>query len=775
MLFDFQKNRINHIRKKLEPALNLEQSYKEKPDSFFNTSTKRFRQELQNGKTIDDLLPEVFATVREAARRVRGEFPYVEQMIGGYVLHQGNLAELATGEGKTLAATMPVYLNALEGKGVHVVTVNEYLAKRDAENMGKIYAFLGMTTGVIYSEQNKAEKKQAYNCDITYGTNSEFGFDYLRDNMVTDINNRVQRGLHYALVDEADSVLIDDARTPLIISGAANIKPGLYLQADRFVKSLNSSDYEIDVRSKTVHLTEAGISKAEKAFRITNLYDPSAGELVHCIFNALKANYTMVKDVDYLIDPKSEEILIVDPNTGRAMHGRQWSNGVHQAVEAKEGCPIQQETRTMATITYQNFFRLYDKLAGMTGTARTEAEEFLDIYNMRVVTVPTHRPVIRVDYSDVIYGTKKSKYEGLLNEVEERHKNGQPILVGTISIETSEILSKLMDKRHLPHNTLNAKNNEAEADIIALAGQKGAITIATNMAGRGTDIKLGDGVAELGGLCVLGSERHDSRRIDNQLRGRSGRQGDPGMSRFYVSLEDDLVKRFGSERLEKLFASIGDEKVESKTISRAIANAQKRVEGINFDARKQLLKYDNVIAMQRETMYEQRDTILTESNVRPLMQRMFRSAVEASIVTDENGSIDEEATTKALHEIGVTEAYNEDLSYNNNLETITDGEWNKYLDKVRIAGDSILGFEKSMLLHIIDFYWSRHIDTMDQLRNGIGLRGYAGDPLNAYMEEGTELFTRMSEEIARGVMGYFIELKVEPATSDEKENSMSSS
>ena len=631
-LFNEDARKIKKLEKKIQPILELEETYKNMSDDELKAMTPKLKERLANGETLDDIYVEAFATAREAARRVIGEFPYPCQLMGATVMQGGDIAEMKTGEGKTLTSVMAVYLNALSGKGVHVVTVNEYLSERDSQWMGQIFRWLGLTVGLNLRQLSKPQKRAAYACDITYTTNSELGFDYLRDNMVTDVKDRVLRGLNFALVDEVDSILIDESRTPLIISGGQKQTANMYLQADRFVKRLKvDEDYEIDVRAKTVQLSEAGVAKAERVFRIENLYNLAHTPLLHHINQALRANYIMEKDVDYVVDENDDEIVIVDPNTGRMMKGRQWSDGLHQAVEAKEGISIKQETTTLATITYQNFFRLYNRLAGMTGTAKTEEEEFLEIYNMYVVEIPTNRPVARIDYPDAVYGTKKAKYKALVDEVVERHATGQPILVGTIAVETSELLSKYLKERKIPHNVLNAKNNEREAEIIARAGQKGAVTIATNMAGRGTDIKLGEGVRELGGLCVLGSERHESRRIDNQLRGRSGRQGDPGMSRFYVSVEDDLMKRFGSERMEGLFASLGDTAVESKTVTKSISSAQRRVEGVNYDARKQLLQYDDVMRQQRETMYEQRNFILENEDVHTVINDMFRRVISDTV------------------------------------------------------------------------------------------------------------------------------------------------
>ena len=638
-LFNEDERRLKKIEKSIQPVLAMADKYKAMSDEELKAETPRLKEKLANGATLDDIMCEAFATAREACRRVIGEYPYPVQVIGAAVMQGGDIAEMKTGEGKTLTSVMPAYLNALSGKGVHIVTVNEYLSKRDAEWMGRIHQFLGLSVGYNAREMSSAQKRAAYNCDITYTTNSELGFDYLRDNMVTDAKDRVLRGLNFALIDEVDSILIDESRTPLIISGGMKQTANLYLQADRFVKRLKEQvmgeddeivtpgDYVIDIKAKVVTLSEQGVAKAEKVFRVDNLFNLEHTQLLHRINQALKANYIMQKDVDYVVDTENDEIVIVDPNTGRLMKGREWSDGLHQAVCAKEGISIRQETTVLATITYQNFFRLYNKLAGMTGTAKTEEEEFLEIYNMLVDVVPTNKPVIRIDYPDSVYGTKKAKFAALVNEVKERHATGQPVLVGTIAVETSEMISQMLKKEHIPHEVLNAKNNAREAEIIAKAGQKGAVTIATNMAGRGTDIKLGEGVKELGGLCVLGSERHESRRIDNQLRGRAGRQGDPGMSRFYVSVEDDLMVRFGSERYQDLFKRLGDNAIEDKLVTRSISSAQKRVEGVNFDARKTLLQYDDVMRQQREVMYEQRNYILDHEDVHSVIKEMFERVI----------------------------------------------------------------------------------------------------------------------------------------------------
>jgi preprotein translocase subunit SecA len=779
-LFNEDSRRVKQIEKQIQPILNLEEKYKNMSDDELKGMTPKFRERLSNGETLDDIYVEAFATAREACRRVIGEYPYPVQLMGATVMQSGDIAEMKTGEGKTLTSVMAVYLNALSGKGVHVVTVNEYLSKRDSEWMGAIHQWLGLTVGLNLRQLSKAQKRAAYACDITYTTNSELGFDYLRDNMVTDVHDRVLRGLNFALVDEVDSILIDESRTPLIISGGQKQTANLYLQADRFAKNLKAdADYEIDVRAKSILLTEQGVDKAEQAFRIDNLYNLSHTQLLHHINQALRANYIMQKDIDYVVDDKEDEIVIVDPNTGRLMKGRQWSDGLHQAIEAKEGISIKQETTTLATITYQNFFRLYSKLAGMTGTAKTEEEEFLEIYNMYVVEIPTNKPVARIDYPDAIYGTQKAKFTALVDEVAERHAKGQPILVGTIAVETSELISKYLKERHIPHNVLNAKNNEREADIIANAGHQGAVTIATNMAGRGTDIKLGDGVRELGGLCVLGSERHESRRIDNQLRGRAGRQGDPGMSRFFVSVQDDLMVRFGSERMEGLFASLGDTAVESKAVTKSISSAQKRVEGVNYDARKQLLQYDDVMRQQRETMYEQRDYILENDDVHVVIQDMFKRVISdtvASHIDPESKSqdVDTEGLVKALNDIGFKDLIKaEDLqgmSKDDVIAKVNELAWKYYEDKIQPVKEKIRPIEKEVSLRTIDRAWSNHIDTMDKLRNGIGLRGYAqSNPLQAYVQEGYQLFEDMMRTISQEIVSFCMNVKVVPSSQAPKE------
>lgn len=768
-LFNEDARKLAKLEKQIRPILALEEEYAQLSDEQLQHKTVEFKERLENGESLDDIYVEAFATAREACKRVIGEFPYPVQLIGATVMQQGDIAEMKTGEGKTLTSVMAVYLNALEGKGVHVVTVNEYLSQRDSEWMGQIHRFLGLSVGLNLRQLTPSEKRAAYACDITYTTNSELGFDYLRDNMVTELNDRVLRGLNFAIVDEVDSILIDESRTPLIISGGKKQTANLYLQADRFVKSLHKDeDYELDVKSKTVQLTEFGVHKAEKAFKIDNLYNLAYTQLLHHINQALKANYIMICDIDYLVDTENDEIVIVDPNTGRLMPGRQWSDGLHQAVEAKEGISIKQETTTLATITYQNFFRLYNKLAGMTGTAKTEEEEFLEIYNMYVVEVPTNRPVIRVDYPDAVYGTKKAKFSALVDEVVERHEIGQPVLVGTIAVETSELISKYLKERHIHHEVLNAKNHQREAEIIAKAGQIGSVTIATNMAGRGTDIKLGEGVRELGGLCVLGSERHESRRIDNQLRGRSGRQGDPGMSRFYISVQDDLMIRFAPERFESLFASLGDTAIESKVATRSISSAQKRVEGVNYDARKQLLQYDDVMRQQRETMYEQRDYILEHEDIHSFIESMFKRVISdlvASHVNPESRQLNVDDYVKALDSLGFEGIVRtEDIEGMNDEQVMdfsTEKAWEDYDQKIEPVRDQIQDFERNMTLSVIDRAWSDHIDNMSKLRDGIGLRSYAqSNPLQAYVSEGFQMFEDMQRNISQDVVNYCMNVQV---------------
>ena len=761
-LFNEDARKLKQIQKKIKPVLELEEEYKAKSDDELKAMTPYLREKLAAGATLDDIFVEAFATAREACRRVIGEFPYPVQLMGAAVMQGGDIAEMKTGEGKTLTSVMAVYLNALDGKGVHVVTVNEYLSERDSAWMGEIHRFLGLTVGLNLRQLTKAQKRAAYACDITYTTNSELGFDYLRDNMVTRVEDRVLRGLNVAMVDEVDSILIDESRTPLIISGGKKDTANLYLQADRFVKRLvKDEDYELDVKSRTVQLTEKGTAKAEATFRVENLFNLAHTQLLHHINQALKANYVMLRDIEYVVDEENDEIVIVDPNTGRLMKGRQWSDGLHQAVEAKEGISIKQETTTLATITYQNFFRLYNKLCGMTGTAKTEEEEFLEIYNMYVYEIPTNRPVARIDYPDAVYGTKKAKFNALVDEVVERHAAGQPVLVGTIAVETSELISKYLKERHIPHEVLNAKNNAREADIIAKAGQRGAVTIATNMAGRGTDIKLGEGVRELGGLCVLGSERHESRRIDNQLRGRSGRQGDPGETQFYLSLEDDLMKRFGGERMQAIWERLnidenGDDNfIQSKMLSRQVESSQKRVEGNNYDTRKNVLQYDEVMREQREIIYSQRLQIINEENsLEKVTKAMIRRTIHRMV---ENHTLGEKKTwdLESLVDFAANAiCHPEDISLSD-LKGKTPSEIEGLLNEKameiykekqeQLNGDSqMLEFEKVVILRVVDRKWTDHIDDMDQLREGVGLRGYAQiDPLTEYQTEGFNRFQQM--------------------------------
>ena len=768
-LFDSTKRDVKMLEKKIAPILQLADSMADLSDEQLRNKTEQFKERLNNGETLDDIMCEAYAVVREAAKRVIGEYAYPVQLMGAVVLHQGDIAEMKTGEGKTLTSIFPVYLNALSGKGVHVITVNDYLAERDSQWMGRIHRFLGLTVGLNRQGLNPQQKKQAYSCDITYSTNSEIGFDYLRDNMVTRVEDRVLRGLNFALVDEVDSILIDESRTPLIISGGNKDTANLYLKADQFVKKLNEQeDYAIDIQSKSISLTEEGISKAESHFKIDNLYKPEYTSLVHHINNALKANYIMSKGVEYIV--RDRKVLIVDEFTGRVLEGRAFSDGLHQALEAKERVPIKQETSVLATITYQNFFRLYNKIAGMTGTAKTEEEEFLAIYNMRVYEIPTNKEVIRIDYPDAIYGSKKAKYEALTREVIERHNNGQPVLVGTISVEVSEFLSKMFSQRKIKHEVLNAKNHKREADIIAKAGLKGSVTIATNMAGRGTDIKLGPGVRELGGLAVLGSERHESRRIDNQLRGRSGRQGDPGCSKFFVSLEDELMVRFGSERIKGMFDQLGDMPIESKMITKSIESAQKRVEGTNFDIRKTLLDYDDVLRQQRETIYKQRDEILENNDIHPVVMDMFERVSEDlvnSYYDDKKNSIDVEKLMKALEVMNVEEKQAMEIfNSKNKKEDITSAVfncmWNDYENKISEVRDAVIKLEKVIVLKIIDSKWVEHIDMMSKLREGIHLRSYAQDnPLKAYTSEGYEMFEAMLNNIAKEVVNFCMNCRIE--------------
>lgn len=787
----------NKILKKLEKQalqiMDLEPQYQAMSDEELAHQTEIFKERLQNGETLDDLLIEAFATVREAAYRRLGLKAFKVQLMGAISLHNGDIAEMKTGEGKTLTSIFPVYLNALTGQGVHVVTVNDYLAERDKTDNGKVYEFLGLTVGLNKRELTKDQKRAQHACDITYTTNAELGFDYLRDNMVTRMEDKVLRPLNYALVDEVDSILIDESRTPLIISGGKKNTAALYVQADKFVKSLREEkDYEVDIESKTVTLTADGISKAEKAFRIQNLYDPEHTALVHHINQALKANYTMSLNVEYMIatedgshDIRNASIMIIDQFTGRVMPGRAYSDGLHQALEAKEGVPIKEETVTLATITYQNFFRLFNKLAGMTGTAKTEEEEFRTIYNMRVVEIPTNRPVIRDDKPDLVFAKQSAKYKAICDEVEKRHSYGQPILLGTVSVETSELLSKMLNKRGIRHNVLNAKNHAKEALIIEKAGVMGAVTIATNMAGRGTDIKLGEGVPEIGGLMVIGSERHESRRIDNQLRGRSGRQGDPGCSLFFVSFEDELMQRFANEKMKDRMGSfLEDEAIESKMVTKSIENAQKRVEGQNFDIRKQLLQYDDVMRQQREIMYKERDDIMSQTDLSSIVKGMFEQAVENTVrqFTKHDGKADNVDVDGVLNYISKNymllaslSAKNKDVvahdakKLSNSLSEIVYLQYQNRFNK-DLPAEIKLDYERRILLGVIDHTWINHIDAMQKLRNGIYLRAYAQrDPLQEYTEEAFYMFEEMTKSISQDITRNIVHMGIAPGSEQEKQ------
>ena len=770
-LLNGEKKTLHNLEKTAEQVMALANDMEALSDDALREKTQEYKHRYEEGENLDSLLVEAFATSREAARRTIGEYPYKVQIMGAVAMHQGDIAEMKTGEGKTLTSTMCVYLNALSGKGVHVVTVNDYLAGRDAEWMGQIYRFLGLTVGVNSRPLTPSQKRDAFNCDITYTTNSELGFDYLRDNMVTDVKDRVLRGLHVAIVDEVDSILVNESRTPLIISGGAKKTANLYLQADAFAKRLKGDDFEIDEKTRQIMLSEKGVSVAERYFKIKNLYDVDHTQLVHHITQALKANYIMKNEVEYVV--QDDEIVIVDQFTGRTMPGRAYSDGLHQAIEAKEGVSIKEETSTLATITYQNFFRLYDKLAGMTGTAKTEEEEFLDIYNMRVIEIPTNRPVQRIDYPDAIFANPRLKFAALVKEVKELYEKGQPVLVGTISVETSELVHELLRKERIPHEVLNAKNHAREAEIIAKAGRPKSVTIATNMAGRGTDIKLTDESRALGGLVVLGSERHESRRIDNQLRGRSGRQGDPGYSRFYVSLKDELMIRFGGDKFEKLFESMGDAQIESKMVTKSISQAQKRVEGYNYDVRKQLLDYDDVLRKQREIMYEQRNFVLENEDVhgivRDMIDRVIDSVVDANVDhTRHDESVDYAGVLQGLELLGLEEKDNlklEEIQGKEKNDVTTycaEKIFTLYDDKIKDIRDEFKQFEKTIVLRNMDRNWIEHIDIMDKLRNGIHLRSYAqNNPLQAYIQEGYEMFEEMQARIAREVVFFALKVQVE--------------
>lgn len=787
-LYNADKRELKRFEKIADQVESYADQMAALSDEELQAKTPEFRSRIEKGESLDDLLPEAFAVSREASKRVLGLYPFRVQILGGIALHRGNIAEMMTGEGKTLTATMPVYLNALSGKGVHVVTVNEYLSRRDETEMGQLYRWLGLTVGLNVSTMSQEEKRKAYACDVTYSTNSELGFDYLRDNMVVYKEQMVQRPLNYAIIDEVDSILIDEARTPLIISGEAEQANADYIRADRFVKKLvedksdndadddeDHGDYKIDWPTKTISLTRTGIQKACDHFGLKNLYDVENQKLVHHIDQALRANYIMLKDIDYVV--QDGEVLIVDSFTGRVMEGRRYSDGLHQAIEAKEGVKIQEESQTQATITYQNYFRMYQKLSGMTGTAKTEEEEFREIYNMEVITIPTNRPVIRQDMPDLLYPTLDSKFKAVVDEIKERHAKGQPILVGTVSIESSERLSHMLDKEHIPHAVLNAKNHAKEAAIIMNAGQRGAVTIATNMAGRGTDIKLGPGVKELGGLAVIGTERHESRRIDNQLRGRSGRQGDPGYTRFYLSLEDDLMKRFGGDRvkdfLDRLSDNDDDKVIESRLITRQVESAQKRVEGNNYDTRKQTLQYDDVMRIQREIIYKERMQVIDEQqSLKSVLMPMIHRTIDHQVDMFTQGDRSTWRLDSLRDFIVSSLASEEYVDSEIDFKTFTPDALKQqlyqlvednYQEKEAALADpeQMLEFEKVVILRVVDEHWTNHIDAMDQLRQSIGLRGYGQlNPLVEYQDSGYNMFEEMISDIEFDVTRLFMKAQI---------------
>ena len=773
-MFDFDEKELRRFDKIADKVLELDDEYSKLSDDELKSKTEEFKNRLANGEDFDDILVEAFATAREACYRVINEKPYKVQLIGGLALHYGNIAEMKTGEGKTLTSVMPAYLNALGGQGVHIVTVNEYLAERDSKWMGQIHEFLGLSVGLNLRDLSPSEKRAEYDKDILYSTNNEIGFDYLRDNMAIRKEDRVQqRGLNYAIVDEVDSILIDEARTPLIISGGFLENKNLYIDADRFAKSLNyDTDIVYDAKLKRSNLSEEGMKKAEKYFKVDNLYDVNNSTLVHFINQALHANYSQKNDVDYVV--KDGKIVIVDQFTGRLMPGRAFSDGLHQAIEAKEGVEIQQETKTLATITFQNLFRMYNKLSGMTGTAKTEEEEFREIYNMYVIAIPTNKPVIREDMADLIYASKKSKFKAIVDEIAERHEKGQPVLVGTIAIETSEEISNLLKKRGIPHEVLNAKNHAREAEIIAKAGEKGSVTIATNMAGRGTDIKLGEGVKELGGLCVIGTESHESRRIDNQLRGRSGRQGDPGFTQFYIAMDDELMIRFGSEKIKNILQSTGIDDgmvIRSKMFSRSVASAQKRVEGNNYDMRKSVLQYDDVMNKQRELIYGKRNNILDSDSIHEEILKSMYNHVADIIDShlDDSEHLGEEDVKDIIEYFNsnllkkkIDEKFFENKSVDEIIDGITGLITSEYEEKIKDIPEEVTNeFEKVISLNVIDKYWMEQINTMAHLKEGIFLRQYAQDnPLRAYTEEGFELFDAMLENIDKYVTLYLLKAEI---------------
>ena len=787
-IIENDRGEIKRLEKMADKVFSYENQMAALSDDELKAKTVEFKQRYQDGESLDDLLYEAFAVVREGAKRVLGLFPYKVQVMGGIVLHHGDVPEMRTGEGKTLTATMPVYLNALSGKGVHVVTVNEYLTERDATEMGELYSWLGLSVGINLAAKSPAEKKEAYLCDITYSTNSEIGFDYLRDNMVVRAENMVQRPLNYALVDEVDSILIDEARTPLIVSGqTASDTSQLYHMADAYVKTLTEDDYIIDVPSKTIGLSDSGIDKAESYFNLENLYDIENVALTHFIDNALRANYIMILDIDYVVS-EDQEILIVDQFTGRTMEGRRYSDGLHQAIEAKEGVPVQEETKTSASITYQNLFRMYKKLSGMTGTGKTEEEEFREIYNIRVIPIPTNRPIARIDHPDLLYPSLKSKFKAVVEDVKSRHEKGQPVLVGTVAVETSDYLSQLLVQAGVPHEVLNAKNHYKEAQIIMNAGQRGAVTIATNMAGRGTDIKLGEGVRELGGLCVIGTERHESRRIDNQLRGRSGRQGDPGESQFYLSLEDELMRRFGSERikavLDRFKLSEEESVIRSNMFTRQVEGAQKRVEGNNYDTRKQVLQYDDVMREQREIIYAERyDVITANRDLAPEIKAMIKRTIKRIVEGASHSS--KEERIEAILNFAKYNLVPEDTISESDIEGKSDKEVIDYLyaraeeiyasqvAKLRDE-ESVQEFQKVLILRVVDSKWTDHIDALDQLRNAVGLRGYAqNNPVVEYQSESFRMFNDMIGSIEFDVTRLMMKAQIHEQERPRMEHSIS--
>lgn len=771
---DTNERDVKRLMKTVDVINKLEPEFEALSDEQLKAKTQEFRARIEKGETLDELLPEAFATVRETSKRTLGKRHYDVQLVGGMALHEGRIAEMKTGEGKTLVGTLPVYLNALLGKGVHVVTVNDYLATRDSEEMAQIYNFLGMTVGVNLSGMDHADKQAAYACDITYGTNNEFGFDYLRDNMVLYKEQMVQRPLHFCIIDEVDSILVDEARTPLIISGQAQKSTELYYAADRFVKRLVAEeDYTVDIKVKAVSLTEAGVAKAERAFGIDNLYDHNHVTLNHHVVQALKANVIMRRDVDYVVT--EDEVVIVDEFTGRLMAGRRYSDGLHQAIEAKEGIDVQNESMTLATITFQNYFRMYRKLAGMTGTAKTEEEEFKKIYGLEVLQVPTNKPNQRVDMPDVVYKSEQGKFKAVVEEIVERHKKNQPILVGTVSIENSELLSEMLKRKGVKHKVLNAKYHAEEAEIISRAGEPGSVTIATNMAGRGTDILLGEGVQEIGGLHIIGTERHESRRIDNQLRGRAGRQGDPGSTQFYLSLGDELMKRFGTDNVLNMMERLGfeeDQPIESKMITRAVESAQKRVEGNNFDVRKVVLQYDDVMNQQREIIYKQRREILESEDIKQIVIDMIKPVIERVVEAHcsddipENWELQEVAdyvNSKLLDEGAVTRDDLWGKEADEISEYLFERVMEKYKEREQSIGEELVReFEKVIVLRSVDSKWMDHIDAMDQLRQGIHLRAYGGtDPLREYQFEGFEMFHAMIATIQEEVATYIMKAHIE--------------